>query len=1006
MEDLGQMPRGSTVGAVPVQTSYWMISDFARPRSETGDLIIVDERWRSAAVPLRIRCASDPPARARALSVLPVNDRSRAFSDGVLLISRHQRSKQSFAVRTTSGPLRGYWDKPETETRQNPAKGFAGAAEQQGLVGKGPVSESEAGGNGAEFAQHGRWPGLVNITPPGPIYELGRDKKAVKALKRKRAGDAIRKEELRPLPGRFHVAMSPNAMRGKLKAPRRAALYVHPRSPTVGALQQELQEVANKDPTSFEAYVIKALWPDKVAQLQTFPGVELERFDVDDIGPTGSLFPAGKKLRANESGYVGGLENVGGSPGLGLNRRDEPGVREARGRVAPGLASTKHLAGGEGVEASLDEESWAGHGESFSFDEGDPFGFAPHAVTESGPTEPLTPLGLFSHEDPFRWDAHNRLGPVSPPNVEPPGRRQWEDREQDPPGRSPRERDPLGRTIRAHSPESPKLPFGFSVSQHLLGDRDGPSPGGSYVPGLRDPGRKGGARVAATWLETTSTRPPKLQVRGSKGQTGESPIETVQSSRPFTRAQKRRSSEEKHQSGHFVSLLGELNRGGEALIGEEDEDPLNDLAEVDTIIQEPGDSPTGAMDWVAAVSREILASSEVFFESAPAVGTQSGATDQRPVPEFRPYRELVSEVVDTCLGGGAPGPGAVATCIKKHTQLLKEVEKEYGRREADLKATHEKQDALYGVKAEARASKQSQLDGLRVCFVVIQHTVAKHLRETLEILVGVARPPEPAAERGRGKREPRDSGPLSTQHRDPAGRVLRSSQQPTGANPLLGLSRLPIDGEQPSGQEKRVSRRVTRNPLSLGADDSEGEEAGARLGGKGARRTVPGGSGRRSARAATRKRGRASSDSDYEPSAHSGSDSARDSDMRASSSSGSDDAPKKAGGRMQATRVRKPGEKGFSGARGELPQAAADGLMAWFAERWLERGAVEAPKANKQERCQLARRFEVTERQVGNWLVNARARVWKPMMKEIRQELNASPKKPDKKDPSKGKRRK
>lgn len=235
-----------------------------------------------------------------------------------------------------------------------------------------------------------------------------------------------------------------------------------------------------------------------------------------------------------------------------------------------------------------------------------------------------------------------------------------------------------------------------------------------------------------------------------------------------------------------------------------------------------------------------------------------------------------------------------------------------------------------------------QLDGLRVCFVVIQHTVAKHLRETLEILVGVARPLEPAAESGRGKRATRDPGPLSSQHRDPPRRLLRSSGQATGATSLFDLGGEGI-GEEASREGKRVTRRVTRNPLSLDEDNSEEEEPGARSRERGARGMERRGSSRKEARAATRKRGRGrdSTGSEYEPSADS--ESASDSARASSSSSESDDEPKRPGGRMQATRVRRPGEQGFSGARGELPQAAADGLMAWFVERWLERGAVEAP---------------------------------------------------------------
>lgn len=58
MENLGQGPRGSTVGAVPVQTSYWLVTDVARPRSETGDLIIVGKKEPdfSLSEPLLLQC--------------------------------------------------------------------------------------------------------------------------------------------------------------------------------------------------------------------------------------------------------------------------------------------------------------------------------------------------------------------------------------------------------------------------------------------------------------------------------------------------------------------------------------------------------------------------------------------------------------------------------------------------------------------------------------------------------------------------------------------------------------------------------------------------------------------------------------------------------------------------------------------------------------------------------------------------------------------------------------
>jgi hypothetical protein len=45
MENVEPALRGSISTAVPpVTTSYWLVSDAARPRSDTGDLIIVGEK--------------------------------------------------------------------------------------------------------------------------------------------------------------------------------------------------------------------------------------------------------------------------------------------------------------------------------------------------------------------------------------------------------------------------------------------------------------------------------------------------------------------------------------------------------------------------------------------------------------------------------------------------------------------------------------------------------------------------------------------------------------------------------------------------------------------------------------------------------------------------------------------------------------------------------------------------------------------------------------------------
>lgn len=70
-----------------------------------------------------------------------------------------------------------------------------------------------------EIESPGAWPGIISaLTPPLPAYELGLDVGGLQKLKRKRSVEELEK---RPLPGRFHVALSPEAMRGRIKAPRK-----------------------------------------------------------------------------------------------------------------------------------------------------------------------------------------------------------------------------------------------------------------------------------------------------------------------------------------------------------------------------------------------------------------------------------------------------------------------------------------------------------------------------------------------------------------------------------------------------------------------------------------------------------------------------------------------------------------------------------------------------------------------------------------------------------------
>lgn len=49
MEKAETALRGSVSNAVPVTNSYWLITDVARPRSDTGDLIIVGEKMLPAS---------------------------------------------------------------------------------------------------------------------------------------------------------------------------------------------------------------------------------------------------------------------------------------------------------------------------------------------------------------------------------------------------------------------------------------------------------------------------------------------------------------------------------------------------------------------------------------------------------------------------------------------------------------------------------------------------------------------------------------------------------------------------------------------------------------------------------------------------------------------------------------------------------------------------------------------------------------------------------------------
>jgi hypothetical protein len=184
---------------------------------------LADERWRLSPVPLRVRCASDPPVRVRALSVLAANERTGAISDGVLLMSRRPRSKQYLVKAIKKGTLKGCWEK---NFRDGSEKAAADSEKGSLELSGGQLQTEQPGGNDGsrpnqlEMGSRGRWPSILYLQSALlPSYELGRDKGASGKLKRKWTDGRVDGKDARPLPGRFHLALSPEAMRGRVKAP-------------------------------------------------------------------------------------------------------------------------------------------------------------------------------------------------------------------------------------------------------------------------------------------------------------------------------------------------------------------------------------------------------------------------------------------------------------------------------------------------------------------------------------------------------------------------------------------------------------------------------------------------------------------------------------------------------------------------------------------------------------------------------------------------------------------
>jgi hypothetical protein len=206
-----------------------------------------------------------------------------------------------------------------------------------------------------------------------------------------------------------------------------------------------------------------------------------------------------------------------------------------------------------------------------------------------------------------------------------------------------------------------------------------------------------------------------------------------------------------------------------------------------------------------------------------------------------------------------------------------------------------------------------QMEGLLFVYNHTQGRIAHNLRVTLQNLVSPSKP-RPSKSRGAG-RGPKMEPSLSTQNVYAADRKLRSSVRTTG-----GISPYDLKGEIKVDTDSEDEKPVRRGRKS--------EIRRKCLGGEPRKNAVP-----------KRKRRRTSDeDSEYEP----GHSSDSGGQAESAESEGSDGA-QGARGRMQATRIRVPGESGFSGARGELPQHAADALMRWFVKRWLASKDVTAP---------------------------------------------------------------
>jgi hypothetical protein len=391
-------------------------------------------------------------------------------------------------------------------------------------------------------------------------------------------------------------------------------LYVHPRSRVKEDLERQLHAAASKDDASFEALLSQYLGPNNLEQLQDFPGVELERFIIDEKGSFDSFWGTEDPFAAQEepptSRSGSGLSR---RPGLATERASEnsfpPRLGTLKGRfgspsLESGPFSTGHSAVGGNPSprpllrtelSRLKGQVTSEVGEAIGLEESHHFGLGTHQPSRltldpaqfasAGISPPHTPLSSLTFEFNPSYDPNtDHLGPISPPELPDHFGRQ----------REARQTDRLTPQARLVDQDRFVLPLGIeprAAVDYLLG---------ADLPGLQTFQSPSAHTIpaSATWQHPTGP-PAKLPVRG-KGRRHSSPSELGNDiPGPITRARKR-SSENRDAPG---GLLGDVTQ-------QEQENELSALGvELDQsrLFPPGGESPPGELaDRNGGVMNRIL----------------------------------------------------------------------------------------------------------------------------------------------------------------------------------------------------------------------------------------------------------------------------------------------------------------------------------------------------------------------------------------------------------------